>query len=200
MGSFSDPFGTQAGKEERRSSREQRRTSRLQRDIAEQLFEGATEPTLRQFFGGGNRRGIFPQFLETGELPAALDLDLPFGAVREGLEDQFSVARQNIINRTPARGGQLSELLAENEQQRAQAIGTIGLDQAFAEANIRQGLFTQGFNTAFGFPSVSLAGLGSAAGSFSAAANRAAQQQLAREEQAFSNIGLIAGLAAGGGS
>ena len=119
--------------------------------------------------------------------------------MREGLESQFATSRENIINRIPARGGQLNELLAANERARAQAVGTLGLDQAFAEAQadlaLRQGLFTQGFNTAFGFPTFSLGGLGSAAASFSAAANRAAGIQQARTDQILS----IAGVAAGGG-
>lgn len=183
---------------------EQTESSRLQRDIALQLFQGGTAPTLLRFFGAppSGAGGLFPEFLETGELPTALQPDISFAPVREAIEAQFANARENIIGRTPARGGQLNALLAANENARAQAVGALELDEALLDVNLRQNLFNTGLNVAFGFPSTTVGGLSSSAASFSAAASRAAALEAQREQEALGLLGFATALAlpaAGGG-
>ena len=110
---------------------------------------------------------------EGGALPPSL---LPaFAPLREATEAQFDVARQNIIGRTGARGGQLREALRDLEVNRAQAIGGL-------EAPLRQGLFNQALGVSFGQIPAIQAGLGAAGSSLAQIAGAQMQQQAASGE------------------
>lgn len=199
---FADPAGVFQGKREGQLTSEQVEAARQQNEISRALFSQATAPSLQLMFGapgGEGEAGIFPEFLRTGELPRALSVEPAFASARDTTERQFQNARNAIISRTPARGGQLNSLLAENEFQRAVALGDLTLREELTDAPIRERFFAQGFNTAFGFPTTSLAGLGSAASQFGSAADRAAGIQRQREEQFSENMGLMASMFKKGG-
>lgn len=130
--------------------------------------------------------GQIPDFLNTGELP--LSLDMPFTATRENLEDQFGVAREQVLRGVPARGGQLNSILADLESGRARAVGELPL----RELPIRQNLFSQAMQIASGSP-VQAAGIAGSAGALeeSIAARGAASQQASSQA-----LGSSAALAA----
>lgn len=141
--------------------------------------------------------GQLLSFLETGALPEALDI--PFTATRENLEDQFSVAREQLLSTIPARGGQLNALLAELGTSRARAVGELPL----RALPLRESLFNQALQIAAGSPVQAASVLGQAGAlEQQRAAQAAANQQAAG--QAFGSAGALAAKLAlkprGGGS
>jgi hypothetical protein len=122
-----------------------------------------------------------PSFLQTGQLPLALNV--PFTSVRENLEDQFGVARENILSRIPMRGGQLYQSLADVEHQRARAIGQIPM----LELPTRQTLFSQALQAATQSPIEAAGQLGGIAGQL-AGLNQIGFNQAAAAGGATANI------------
>jgi len=134
--------------------------------------------------------GILPDFLRTGALPAAVaPLTVP---VRETLEAQFGRARENILARTPARGGQLADVLAGLETDRATRVG---LFQSEMEAPIRQNLLQIASNAVLGAPTQALMGFQGAGAQFGQIAQQAALQQQATGEALGSSAALLSQLA-----
>lgn len=124
----------------------------------------------------------------TGEIPPLLLPSLTRG--RETLEDQFSVAREGIINRTPARGGQLAQGLIDLESDRARALGGF-------EADIGRELFTQAQGAGFGQAPVALSGLGQATAGLGGSAATLANIQRGQAELLGSGVeglGTLLGL------
>ena len=131
-------------------------------------------------------RGILPAFLETGEIPTALE---PItGPVREDIESQFGRAREGLLERTPVRGGQLSQALAALETDRARTVSRL---RAEFEAPIRQTLFGTAASAALGAPPTAITGLSGAGAQFGQIAARAAQEQQAQGE-ALGSMGALA--------
>ena len=148
----------------------------LQAQLAEQLFE-QTDP-LRQ-----NLIGRSQNFL-------AGDLDVTqspiYGALKSGVEDQYSVARDSVIGNTPTGGG-LTAALAWLEGNRADALAR-GTGQ-IAESELGRAL-TLGTGTT----GQSLGALGNS-GALQAMNLQGAQN---REAAIFSALGSGAGAYLGG--
>jgi hypothetical protein len=173
------------------SEAEQARRLALQEPLRVELFGGLRTPESlgRERTGGftGQRtRGAFAEFLQEGTLPVSLQM--PYQLYNEALASQGQQARQNIIARSGARGGQLTDLLAQANLAEAQSRAQIPL----LEGDVRNALFQQALGTAVGqeFPVVQ---------GFGTAGNIAYQGEdlnLRFKEQFTSNIGFAAG---GGG-
>lgn len=103
---------------------------------------------------GGLREGVLGdlQSFLAGGSPSSLNF---MGPARDNLEDQFNVAKENIIGSTGARGGQLSKALIDLNTNRAKAVG--GLD-----ANLRQALFNMASGIGFQTPQTALGGFDNA--------------------------------------
>lgn len=128
-----------------------------------------------------------------GTIPPSL---LPaFAPLREATEAQFETARENILARTGARGGQLTQALTDIELGRSQAIGAL-------EAPLRESLFNQALGIAFGQPAQSTAGLSAAGQSLTQLASIASAQQAAQGQAGGSllSLGLKAALKGNKGS
>lgn len=150
----------------------------------EPIFAEAAPPSLDEALLIPDDAGVIPPSL----LPV-------FAPLREATEAQFDVARENILGRTGARGGQLTQALSDVETGRAQAIGGL-------EAPLRQQLFNQALGISFGVPSGSQAGLASATQALTQLASIASQQQAAQGAAGGSllSLGLKLALKNQGGS
>ena len=143
----------------------------VQAQIARQLFDQAQPLMLANM-------GQLGRFSQTGQLPVGLNLGLDALRTtgREGLEAQYNVARQNILNQTP-RGGQQVAALNNLEQARAGAIGRLGADiLGQYDLPLRQNVFQMGVNTGLGQATTGLNALGTSANNFMNMANIASQQ------------------------
>lgn len=155
----------------------------LQGDIARQLF---TETTPLR----GQSLAQLLQYLQTGVLPPALlqGLDKAYATGRTGLEDQYSVARENILGRVPSRGGQLNSQLANLEQQRATQVGRLGSDLLTQyELPLRNTLFASATGLPFGQAGQALGNIGQSAGTLGQIEARNAQVQF-QQEQAIGSL------------
>jgi hypothetical protein len=123
--------------------------------------------------------GIFQHVLE-GQRPSAMNFT---GPEREAIEGQFRNARENIIENTPARGGQMNQLLGQAEIGRAQAVS--GLD-----AEIRRAALQGATQAAFGTPGPAFQGLAGAGNTYASLA-----QTTAGANQAKQDMGALAGAA-----
>jgi len=167
---------TGKAKQHRAEVREERAGQEI-RDMSRELFE-TTSGLRSETLGTLNR-------VLAGERPENFRI---FAPEREAVESQFRSARENIIASSPARGGQLNRLLAGTDIARAQTLGGM-------EADVRRSAFEQSLGLGFQTPVVSLAGLGSAAGIFGAAANRSQQDVAGGKSGAGSLVGLAAAAA-----
>jgi hypothetical protein len=198
-----------SGREKTQASKQQRELAAQSADIARQLFEGSAG--LRS---GGTSQ--LEAFLGTGTLPAALQqTPLPplantYAPARDALEAQYDVARENVLSRTPTRGGQLHDALVDVETRRAQALGGLSADIArqeqarqdqtlLTENALRSGLFEAALRTGYGQGPVALGGLNAAAGQFGSVANRALHEQLKREEAMKEEMEMAGRMVAMGG-
>jgi hypothetical protein len=112
---------------------------------------GTGKPTITGTPGGGQ----IPTFLATGVLPPALQA--PFQLQSEAIASQGQQARQDLLGRVPARGGEMNQLLAQQRLSEAQQQAQIPL----ASLPLRQQLFNDTLRAALGqeFPvSQTLAG------------------------------------------
>jgi len=162
-----------------------------ERDLA-----GTQEQIAREMFGqtAGLRGGSVDtlQRVLAGERPENFRI---FAPEREAVESQFRTARENIIASSPARGGQLNELLAGTDRARAQTLGGM-------EADIRRQAFLQALSVGFGAaPAIGLGAFQNAGQLFSTIANRN-ETGVMGKNSAFGSIGgQLSGMgaAAGGG-
>jgi hypothetical protein len=116
-----------------------------------------------------------------------------FAAGREAIEDQFGVARKNILASLP-RGGSLESALADLETGRARATSGLARDVGAALRARERNILTQGFATGFGAP-------GPAFGGFAQAGAFQAQQEAARRAASGAKgqgLGQLLGLGIGG--
>lgn len=129
--------------------------------------------------------GLLPDFLQTGNLPLALDM--PLTSYREGIEDQFQNVEQNIINSVGAKGGQLRDLLADAQISRARSVAEIPL----RSLPLREGLFNQALQIASGSPVQAASVAGNAGSLFNALDIQEARQT----QQLGQGLGSTAALA-----
>lgn len=170
---------TPSGRKKTKADEEQSQAARQMREIAQELFRSTSG--LRSGTIGG-----LEGFLNTGQLPTSLqpNVQVPLTVGREGLENQFNVARQNIMNRIPSQGGQLNQNLAQAEIGRAQGVGRLEADvRTQIENPLRQFLFSSALGTGFGAPPTSISGLGGASSQFGDIAQRNLTEQMERERR-----------------
>jgi hypothetical protein len=171
-------ISSSAQKSAAKAARRQGSAAEQQAAIAQELFD-QTDP-LRQ-----RTLGQLGQFVDQGTLPPALTL--PMTHARETAEQQYSVARENLLSRTPTLGGQLTHQLAALEANRAQTL--TGLE-AQLEMPVRQQLLSGAQSLAFGQPPQTINALNSAATQFGHIAEVGAAQQKAAG-QAFGQASAL---------
>jgi hypothetical protein len=122
---------------------------------------------LQNFLDGG--------FLPRGIVPDQVPFDPNYAPVRDTIESQYQVARNNVIERAPVRGGTLGTALEQVEAARAHDLGSEALTEAQARAQaderyqygvvapVRASLFGRASEIATGQPTQQLAGLQGAA-------------------------------------
>lgn len=109
-----------------------------QEQLFNQLFAGQS-PLQQQLFG---ESGQLTDFLTSGALPSALQVDVPSAAARDTLEAQFANVERQLSESLP-RGGQLRSQLADVARGRALSIGQLVRQEALREQALRQQLFRQ---------------------------------------------------------
>jgi hypothetical protein len=158
--------------------------------------------TGTMYFGDQNQYAKEPTYRGTlkydpQQLPA---FNWLFTQGKQGIEDQYGQARQQIMSQMP-RGGALEDALLNLEMNRAKSAG--GLTAQIA-APLAQDIYNKAYSYAVGAPAQTMSGLSSAAGIYGNALNTAlaqtyglqAQQQLANMQGKTSNLGML-GLALG---
>ncbi|MGI9298573.1 MAG: hypothetical protein ACR2QC_11860 [Gammaproteobacteria bacterium] len=157
----------------------QRELAELQALIAQTLFQdtqGIRDASIQGLEG----------FLETGELPESLQV--PFGSVRSDIASQGSRVREDIIGRSGARGGQLTDALISQRINEAGEQGRVGL----LELPTRERLFNQAVSVGTGAPSQAVPAASAASAGFANVSNQIGGQQAAQQQA----LGEIAALAA----
>ena len=174
--------------------------SREQAVIVRELYEqtrglrggliGAAERRLGlPLTQGETRDGVFFPMSEAGGA-----LFGPGAPEREALELGFTGAREDILSRVPARGGQLNRILSDIEVDRARSIGALEAEATREATDIATG-------AAFEAPRLALGGLGAAAEGFGRAATRQSQSETAKGQgigQVFGSILSAAGVSSAG--
>lgn len=171
---------------------EQKEAAKLQSHIAKDLWE--TTGGLRSA-----STGQLETFLQTGQFPKSLDLPIQdiYRTGREGMEDQYQVAREQLLNSTPSEGGQLNDQLRDLSVSRAQSVGGLEAQiKAQLEVPLAQNLFASALSTGYGQPPIALSGLQMAGGQFGQVAGRAQAEQLYRENQSKNEIQQIGSMIA----
>lgn len=156
LSEFSAGFGldevtTKSGRRKKEAQEQQLDIGALQLRIAEELYGSSTPlrqgsvALLQEFeHSGALPQAVYPRepdlagldtFLRTGELPTAVQpAPLPSvpdltAANRDVLEQQFDVARDNLISQAPTQGGRLAQSLAALEAQRALGVTQLAGEQ-----------------------------------------------------------------------
>ncbi len=202
----------------------QRETGELTRNIASQLFTESTG--LRRAgideIGRSLVAGIPPTLLDQTLVDARSTIaELPTGIYargREELEDQYNVARENVLSRIPTRGGELNERLTDLESARAGAVGRLETDISAQEQQQRLGFLTgteiplrsqifsaalslgqgvapqviSGFGTAGALQGGAAGNLNTSAGGFTRLGQVALAEQLEREKRSKEEVQQIA--------
>jgi hypothetical protein len=146
-------------------------------DIAKEVYE-TTDPmrqaTVRQYeqmLTDGLDVTQLPQFAGTNTM-----LSAAYRGARPGLEDQYSVARQNVLESMP-RGGAMGGALAGVEQSRARDVANLGAQMEQQRQAAIQGIINDMMQKAYGFatgaPQIAISGYGPAA-------SNVAQRQMAQ--------------------
>lgn len=135
--------------------------------IANALFEESTplrQDLTSQYedFAAGNYN---PE-----ELPGYAPL---YSTSRAGMEDQYNVAKENVISNT-ASGGALTSALSDLETSRAQEVGSL---PATISSSLVNDLMNKSYGVAYQTPSTAIQGLSAASTAQQSRLNRAAQQQ-----------------------
>lgn len=112
-----------------------------------------------------------------------------FATAKQGIEDQYGVARQNIMGSTP-RGGGLTKALSNIETARASDMGTVPMN---LQSQIANSLFNQATGTAWNAPQTSISALGQANNTY----GMRMMQQQASAAQGKSGLGQGIGSLAG---
>lgn len=151
-------------------------TAQRQQQLAQQMSETGTP----------FREAVTPQLLAIlrGESPSLMSA---FGPIRQSLESQYGRARENILENTPLRGGQLGQSLAGLEMGRASDV--FGL-----ESSIRQNAFNQALQAGFQLPQAASNILGNAAGTFSNLGALQSQRNTAGQQGAGQFLGKLLSL------
>jgi len=115
-----------------------------------------------------------------------------FAEAKGGIEDQYGVAKENIISSLP-RGGGMERALTEVETGRAETSAEL---PAQLSKNIMDDMMSKAYGVAFGTPQTSLQGIGAASNTFGT--RQAAEMAAESQEQAakFGGLGQMAGMAA----
>ncbi len=100
-----------------------------------------------------------------------------FAEAKQGVEDQYGIAKQNIMANTP-RGGALTSSLNNLEMNRAGSAARIPQE---ISSGIMNELMSKAYGTAFNTPAQSMQGLSGAAQSLSGRQSMAMQAQAAKE-------------------
>lgn len=154
-------------------------------------------------------------FLQTGQLPKAVDLAPTTAYSRDVLEQQFGRARENLIGQAGAQGGHLGAALGDLEAQRAlgvtglysqeaqqrnalaQQLYGVGLDvsreKATQDQALRKALFSSALGIGQGDAGTALQGLAGASGSF----GQVAAGRLGQSNQLQDAFGTFLGYAYG---
>ena len=148
------------------------KSSKVAANIAQQLYQ-QTQPMRSDIIGRGE------EFLAGGFDPSTMPT---WDVGKRGIEDQYGMARENIIANMPA-GGQLYDQLAQTEVNRANALGDLG-------AGIAQDEYNKIYGLATGTPQQSMTTLANVGAS---QANMQAQQY-AGKMGALGDIGSGAGI------
>lgn len=183
---------TPSGEQKVASTRHQEELAMIQGQIAQDIYNQTQG--LRDL-----GTGQLTRFLRTGESPAAISP--VFGQLyregRQDLEDQYKVARQQILNETPSQGGQLNQQLANLAMNRARAASGL---RTSIEAPLREQLFQGALGIGYGQPPIALSGLSSAGSQFGQVAARSQAEQLEREarsKEELQQVGSMVGMAFG---
>jgi hypothetical protein len=87
-----------------------------------------------------------PHFMTSGQLPGPLELAPTTAANRDVLESQFTNARTNVIEQSPAMGGHLADALTDLEGQRALGVTQLYTDENAQRNKLAQSLFGTGLD------------------------------------------------------
>ena len=147
-------------------------------DMSEQLF-AETGPAR------SGSLSLINQVLTGGRPTSMASITIP---ERETIEGQFANARENIIENTPGRGGQMNNLLGQAEIGRAQAVA--GLD-----AEIRRAAFQGAMQAGFGAPGPAFQGAAGAGNIYGDIASTQAQQDAAKKQSTGALVGIAAAAA-----
>ena len=144
---------------------------------------------------GGGR----PDLLDVTTLPQYAGTDTLLGAAyrgaRPGYEDQYQIARQNVLGSMP-RGGGLTDALASVELGRARDISGLGAQmEQQRQATIMgiiEDMMSKAYGYAMGAPQQAMTGLGGPASNLAnmQAARLGTQQPWTRSMADIGNLGL----------
>lgn len=238
-----DEYTTKSGRRKAKAEEQALDIGEQQFNIAKELYTTARPlrlagtNALQSFVLGGGlpnalqtpepeRYGL-NEFLETGELPTAVDVAPSTALNRDVLERQFTRARESAIAQAPTLGGALASSLTDLEAQRAlgvtaieaqanettrqlaQQLFGVGLDLEQREVDTdrrrRDALFAAALGIGSGAPATALGGLAGASGTYTNVASLALAESLekqkrAQEKAAFLGSFGTSGLGGGGGT
>jgi hypothetical protein len=166
---------------------------------------------LQALPGPEAKPGIFPEFFATQEIPELLKprplppLEKNYAPARETLEDQFDIAREQIIAKSGGRGGALGNALRLLETDRSKNIGALSADlarqqqlrddqQVLQENALRQTLFGQGIQLAYGSVPTAMNAFGNAASMYAGLAQSGQASAAANLRAAGSSTALALAL------
>jgi hypothetical protein len=166
---------------------------------------------LQALPGPEAKPGIFPEFFATQEIPELLQprplppLEKNYAPARETLEDQFDLAREQLIAKSGGRGGALLKALRLMETDRAKNIGALSADlarqqqlrddqQVLQENALRQTLFGQGIQLAYGSVPTAMNAFGNAASMYAGLAQSGQASAAANLRAAGSSTALALAL------
>lgn len=180
IGKWGGLEGTPAGQQKNENTQSQEEAAARMAEIGKELWESTRG--LRK-----EGTGQLETFLKTGEMPKSLDLPIQdlYRTGREGMEGQYQVAREQLLDTAPTEGGQLNDQMRDLAVSRAQSIGGLETQiKAGVEMPLAQNLWQSALSTGYGQPPVAIAGLSAAGGQFGQIAGRGQAEQLFRETQA----------------
>lgn len=156
-------------------------------EMAKKLFEQG-DPTRARFFGQ------FEDLLSGNFNPQESPMFAPsFALGKQGIEDQYGIAKENILSGLP-RGGGMSTALGELELGRAEQESSL---PALLSQKIIDDMMTKAYGASFGGAMTApISGIGTAAGIESNRSLVNAQLQQQQEQMLWSALGGILGMGA----
>lgn len=153
--------------------------------MAEELY-GQTKPLRGRLLNqmGGIVRG------KTTPQQTALFKPI-FSQAKQGIEDQYGVAREDILSTLP-RGGTQRKGLTDLAIGRAEQSSAL---PAQISSGILQDMIDKSYGVAFGTPQTSISGLGTAAGTFGAKQSQAMASESQENAAKYGGLGTAIGLA-----